>query len=103
MDDSTREAVATFRFSLNAPIVTRKLGKGERQRILKEIPTDCIFPSKAHQELTARLQFVIENRLFSLFTGDIGAGKSTAIRTLANSMDPSKLYPSSLFPPNERL
>jgi len=32
----------------------------------KEIPTEHIFPSKAHQELIARLQFAIENRLFSL-------------------------------------
>lgn len=56
----------------------------------KEIPTEHIFPSKAHQELIARLQFAIENRLFSLVTGDIGSGKSTAIRTLASSMDQSK-------------
>ena len=56
----------------------------------KEIATDFIYPSKQHQELTARLRFAIENRYFSLITGDIGAGKSTAIRSLCESMDSSK-------------
>lgn len=56
----------------------------------KEIATDFIFPSEQHQELTARLRFAIENRYFSLVTGEIGAGKSTAIRALCESMDPSK-------------
>ena len=56
----------------------------------KEIPVDCIFPSEQHQELIARLSYAIENRYFSMVTGDIGAGKSTAIRSLIQSMDPSK-------------
>ncbi|MFZ5639177.1 MAG: ExeA family protein [Bacillota bacterium] len=56
----------------------------------KEIATDFIFPSEQHQELTARLHYAIENRYFSLVTGEIGAGKSTAIRALCESMDPSK-------------
>lgn len=56
----------------------------------KEIATDLIFPSAQHQELTARLRYAIENRYFSLITGEIGAGKSTAIRTLCQNMDSSK-------------
>ena len=56
----------------------------------KEIATDCIFPSQQHQELTARLKYAIDNRYFSLVTGEIGAGKSTAIRALCQSMDSSR-------------
>ncbi len=44
----------------------------------KEISTDFVFPSEQHKELTARLKYAIENRYFSLVTGEIGAGKSTA-------------------------
>jgi len=56
----------------------------------KEIPTDCVYPSESHRELTARLRFAIDSRQFSLVTGEIGSGKSTAIRSLAASLDASK-------------
>lgn len=55
MDDSNREAVATFRFSLIAPIVTRKLDKGERQRILREISSQTyISPEGACEQVSIR-------------------------------------------------
>lgn len=37
MDNSQRETIATFRFGLIAPVVTRKLDKGARQTILTDL------------------------------------------------------------------
>ncbi len=37
MNQEVRETLANFRFSLIAPLVTRKLSKGERQKILAEL------------------------------------------------------------------
>lgn len=37
MDQKNKEALANFRFGLIAPLVTRKLAKGERQKILAEL------------------------------------------------------------------
>ncbi|MHB1042802.1 MAG: ExeA family protein [Eubacteriales bacterium] len=56
----------------------------------KEIATDRLFKSKQHQELVARLLFIINSRYFGLVTGDIGAGKSTAIRSVYDRLDQSK-------------
>jgi len=56
----------------------------------KEIHTDFIYPSGQHQELIARLKFAIDNRYFTVITGEIGAGKSTAVRSLFQTMDTSK-------------
>ncbi len=50
----------------------------------------ALFPSEQHNELLARLQYLVKNRGFGLVTGEIGAGKSTAIRALAACLDPSR-------------
>lgn len=56
----------------------------------KEITTDKLFRSKQHQELVARLLFIINSRSFGLITGDIGTGKSTAVRAVYERLDQSK-------------
>lgn len=55
----------------------------------KEIPTRDLFQSEQYQELEARLQYMIRERSFGLLTGDVGAGKSTAIRALRDRLHPS--------------
>jgi len=40
--------------------------------------------------LLARLDYGVQKRCFCLVTGDIGAGKSTAIRLLAQNLDENK-------------
>lgn len=55
MDDSKREAIATFRFGLIAPVVTRKLTKGERQRILNELANQMyISPDATCERVSIR-------------------------------------------------
>jgi type II secretory pathway predicted ATPase ExeA len=57
----------------------------------KSVPTRDLFPSTAHQEIQARLAFALHNRFPALITGDVGTGKSTAVRAFIQSLD-SNLY-----------
>lgn len=50
----------------------------------------ALFPAEQHNELLARLQYLVKNRGFGLVTGEVGAGKSTAVRALTASLDPSR-------------
>jgi type II secretory pathway predicted ATPase ExeA len=49
-------------------------------------PSD-LFPSQQHQELVARLRYLVRNRGFGLVTGEVGSGKTTAVRALAVGLD----------------
>ena len=53
----------------------------------KSIPGPDLFPSRAHQEIQGRLAFALHERLPALITGDVGTGKSTALRAFAHSLD----------------
>lgn len=54
-------------------------------------PTD-LFPGQGHQEIQGRLTFALHERLPALITGDVGTGKSTALRAFVHSLD-RNLYP----------
>ena len=58
----------------------------------RSIPTKDLFPARGHQEIQGRLAFALQERLPALITGDIGTGKSTALRAFAHSLD-RNLYP----------
>lgn len=69
----------------------------------KEIPVSQLYPSIAYKECLARLNYMAKTRSFGLVTGEIGAGKSTAIRALREGLDSTKyrfiyLCDSSLKP-----
>lgn len=53
----------------------------------KEIPIAQLYPSSSFQECVARLNYMAKTRSFGLVTGEIGAGKSTAIRSLREGLD----------------
>lgn len=53
----------------------------------REIPTAQLFVSPQHQELLARLQYIVQHRAFGFITGDVGAGKSTTVRALYDQLD----------------
>jgi len=50
----------------------------------------ALFASEQHQELLARLRYLVQSRGFGLVTGEVGSGKSTAVRALAASLDGSR-------------
>ena len=55
MEDSQRETIATFRFGLIAPVVTRKLDKGARQTILNQIASQTyISPEGTCEQVSIR-------------------------------------------------
>jgi type II secretory pathway predicted ATPase ExeA len=54
----------------------------------KEIPPTALFPSQALQELAARLQVMVDTRALGVVTGEIGSGKSSAVRPRAARLDP---------------
>lgn len=53
----------------------------------KSIPGPDLFPSRGHQEIQGRLAFALQERLPALITGDVGTGKSTALRAFAHALD----------------
>jgi type II secretory pathway predicted ATPase ExeA len=53
----------------------------------RTIATQDLFPTAGQKELNARLTYLVRERGFGLVTGDIGSGKSTAVRTFAASLD----------------
>ena len=55
----------------------------------KALPLRDLFLSTAHQEVQARLAFAVQHRFPALITGDVGTGKSTAVRAFAHSLDPN--------------
>jgi len=55
----------------------------------RQIATANLYASAQFQELLARLQYMAQKRLLGLVTGEIGAGKSTALRALRDHLDPA--------------
>jgi len=67
----------------------------------RHIPVTHLYGAQAHEELVARMQYVVQSRGFGVVTGEIGSGKSTAVRTLLRKLDGSRyrlLYMSDANP-----
>ena len=56
----------------------------------KTIPTGELFATAGQAELGARLAYLLKESGFGLVTGEIGSGKSTAVRAFASSLDPNR-------------
>jgi type II secretory pathway predicted ATPase ExeA len=53
----------------------------------KSVPTKDLFPANGHCEIQGRLSFALHERLPALITGDVGTGKSTAVRAFTEGLD----------------
>lgn len=49
-----------------------------------------LFVARGQEELKARLAYLVRERGIGLITGEIGSGKSTAVRSLVESLDPTR-------------
>jgi type II secretory pathway predicted ATPase ExeA len=54
------------------------------------IPAAALFGSAAHKEAVARLRWLISARGLGVITGEVGAGKTVALRAAASGLDPSR-------------
>jgi len=59
----------------------------DRTPFTKSIASENLYRSRGHQEVQGRLHFALNERLPALITGDVGTGKSTALRAFAHSLD----------------
>lgn len=61
-----------------------------REPFSRELSPTKVFVSKGHQELIARLRHAIETGSLAVITGQVGSGKSTAIRSMMHSLEASR-------------
>jgi general secretion pathway protein A len=54
------------------------------------LPTPKLFASSGQEELKARLSYLVQEWGIGLVTGEIGSGKSTALRAFVESLDPTR-------------
>ncbi|MFC2036625.1 hypothetical protein ACFLYD_01465 [Chloroflexota bacterium] len=55
----------------------------------KSIASQDLFPARGHREVQGRLNFALQMQSAALVTGDVGTGKSTALRAFAHELDPN--------------
>lgn len=58
-----------------------------RTPFTRDIPEKDLYNNADIEEVCNRLLYVARNRLFAVVTGDVGAGKTTAIRKFVTSLD----------------
>ena len=54
------------------------------------IPADALYASAAHKEAVARLRWLISARGLGALTGEVGCGKTAAVRAAVTGLDPSR-------------
>jgi type II secretory pathway predicted ATPase ExeA len=54
------------------------------------IPIPALYASAAHKEAVARLRWLISARGLGVLTGEVGAGKTVAVRAATASLDASR-------------
>ena len=73
----------------------------------RSIPVDVLYHDKETDEVFDRLRYAAQNRLFATLIGDSGAGKTTMLRRLRDTLNPtdykvvyltdSKMSPKSFY------
>jgi general secretion pathway protein A len=71
----------------------------------RNIAVPQLLETDAGKELQGRLNYIAQTRLFGVFTGEAGTGKTTALRRFSHSLDPNQyrvlyLSDSALTPRN---
>lgn len=56
----------------------------------RDIELEQLFEQPGQKELISRLVYIAERRLFGLITGEVGSGKTTAIRALTKELPVTK-------------
>ncbi len=61
-----------------------------RMPFAKDIPVPALFSSAACKEAVARLRWLIASRGLGVVTGEVGSGKTVALRAAADGLDASR-------------
>jgi type II secretory pathway predicted ATPase ExeA len=61
-----------------------------RTPFTKDISPSALFRHDGHEEAVARLSYVVNENAIGVLTGEVGSGKSVALRALAASLDASR-------------
>jgi len=61
-----------------------------RMPFTASVPVTALFSSAAHKEAVARLRWLISARGLGILTGEVGAGKTAALRAAADGLDASR-------------
>jgi type II secretory pathway predicted ATPase ExeA len=56
----------------------------------KGIPAGDLFGRRSHHEAVARIQFLVAESALGVVTGDVGAGKTVALRAAVATLDPTR-------------
>ena len=56
----------------------------------KNIPAPNLFGRDAHAEAVARIQHCVQESALGVITGEVGAGKTVAVRAAVNGLDPTR-------------
>jgi len=62
----------------------------KREPFIADIPRDELLKTPMIKEVQNRIEYVIRLGSIGLITGDVGCGKSTALRQTAGELHPSK-------------
>jgi type II secretory pathway predicted ATPase ExeA len=61
-----------------------------RMPFTASVPVAALFASAAHKEAVTRLRWLISARGLGVLTGEVGAGKTAALRAAADALDASR-------------
>jgi type II secretory pathway predicted ATPase ExeA len=67
----------------------------------KTIPAAQLCDRSSHQEAVARIRFCIGESLLGVITGEVGVGKTVALRAATSQLDPSAhhiIYVATMWP-----
>ena len=56
----------------------------------RDIPPQALHPHPSHREATARIDWCVSQRQLGVITGEVGAGKTVAIRAALAGLEPSR-------------
>jgi type II secretory pathway predicted ATPase ExeA len=59
----------------------------------KDLPVPALSRHRSHQEAVARVSWAIAQRQLAVVTGEVGSGKTVAVRTALASLEPSRHLP----------
>jgi len=64
-----------------------------RMPFTKDIPVHALHPHRSFQEAVARVEWVVAQRQIGLLTGEVGSGKTAAVRAALAALEPSRHLP----------